>query len=51
MSPYAESREGGRARIGGEKIIPQTETEARAWFEHHDLTDEYVAVFGEPAEA
>lgn len=45
-SPLAESRDGGT--IGGEKVRPISEEEARTWAENHLDADEYAAVFGDP---
>ena len=44
------SRSIGNSRYGGEKIIPISEKEARAWAENNLSTDEYIAAFGEPEE-
>jgi len=39
LSPYAELREGGNARCGGEDLIPMTPGEAKEWLELHNETD------------
>ena len=40
----------GDMRSGGEKIIPMTEPEARAWAERRLTADEYEEIFGEVEE-
>ena len=39
LSRYAESREGGRSRCGGEQIRPMSEEEAVGWLEAHGKAD------------
>lgn len=45
MSPYAESA-GQNTWSGGEKIIPLTYDEAKAWMEEHADAEEYEYEFG-----
>lgn len=47
-SAYGHSQ--GNCLYSGEKIIPMTETEVKAWLERNELTDEYIELFGEPEE-
>ena len=48
MSKYAGRS--GNSCSWGEKIIPMTYEDARAWCEKHIDADGYIAVFGEPEE-
>lgn len=48
MSSAAEWH--GNYCTGGEKIVPTTEAEAREFCEENLPVDEYVSIFGEPAE-
>lgn len=48
MSKYASHS--GNSSGWGEKIIPLTYDEARQWAEKHLDADDYISIFGEPAE-
>jgi hypothetical protein len=45
MSEYAESN--GREKWGGERIIPMTDTEVKAWLESHDRVEVLEQWFAE----
>jgi hypothetical protein len=49
MTKYARAVE-QNSWSGGERIMPMTFAEARAWAEEHLEADEYEAVFGEVTE-
>lgn len=49
MSKYARA-EGQNSWTGGERIMPMSWDEARAWAEEHLGAEEYIAAFGEVTE-
>lgn len=49
MSKYARA-EGQNSWTGGERIMPMSWDEARAWAEEHLDTEEYIAAFGPVSE-
>lgn len=49
MTKYSEP-DGYNGIIGGEKLIPFTEDEAKKWAETHIDCDEYEKIFGEVEE-
>ena len=50
LSQYGRVYNDGSGREGGEKIVPLTVDEAKAWAEEKLDADEYQAIFGEISE-